>query len=139
MAEWARVVADLLAPGGRLYLRDGHPMLMTLDDTRSDQQLVVTYPYFGEAQPQRWEQDTSYVGEAGAVTSPVHYSWQHSLSEIVQAVIDAGLVITRLAEGDRLDWKFASWMVSDDQGRYHFPAEQRRLVATEFTLEAVRP
>lgn len=72
-------------------------------------------------------------------SSPVHYSWQHSLSEIVQAVIDAGLVITRLAEGDRLDWKFAPWMESNEQGRHHFPAEQRALVATEFTLEAVRP
>jgi len=139
ITRWARVVADLLAPGGRLYLRDGHPMLMTLDETRGDQQLVMTYPYFGGADPLRWEEETSYVGEAGAVASPVHYSWQHSLSEIVQAVIDAGLVITRLAEGDRLDWKFAPWMEIDDQGRYHFPAEQRSLVATEFTLEAVRP
>lgn len=69
MVGWARVIANLLAPGGRLYLRDGHPMLMTLDDTRSDQQLVVTYPYFGDAQPQQWEQDTSYVGEVGAVQS----------------------------------------------------------------------
>jgi SAM-dependent methyltransferase len=139
MARWAEVVAALLAPGGRLYLRDGHPLLMTLDETRGDQQLVVTHPYFGDAHPKRWEDDTSYVGEAGAVTSPVHYEWHHPLSEIVQAVIDAGLVITRLHEGDRLDWAFAPWMETDPEGRYHFPAGQRALIPTEFTLEAVRP
>lgn len=139
VARWAQVVAELLAPGGRLYLRDAHPMLMTLDETRSDHQLVLTHPYFGDEEPQRWDDDTSYAGEAGAVTSPVHYEWHHPLSEIVQAVIDAGLVITRLSEGDRLDWRFAPWMERDQDGRYHFPAEQRALVPTEFTLEAVRP
>jgi SAM-dependent methyltransferase len=139
MARWAQVVAQLLAPGGRLYLRDGHPLLMTLDEAREDRQLVVTHPYFGGAGPTRWEEDSSYVGEPGAVASPVHYEWQHPLSEIVQAVLDAGLTLTRLHEGDGLDWAFAPWMVADDADRYRLPAEQRRLVPTEFTLEAVRP
>ena len=139
MARWAKVVAELLAPGGRLYLRDGHPMLMTLDETRDDYQLVVTHPYFRRPEPQRWEDTTSYTGEAGAITSPVCYEWSHPLSEIVQAVIDAGLVVTRLHEGDTLDWAFAPWMQADDQGHYRFPAAQRALVPTEFTLEAVRP
>jgi SAM-dependent methyltransferase len=139
MTRWAQVVAALLVPGGRLYLRDGHPMLMTLDETREDQQLVITHPYFGGPEPNRWEDTSSYTGEAGAVTSPVHYEWQHPLSEIVQAVIDAGLVLTRLHEDDRLDWPFAPWMEADDEGHYRFPAQQRALVPTEFTIEAMRP
>lgn len=139
MTRWARVVATLLAPGGRLYLRDGHPALMTLDETRTDQQLVVTHPYFGGVDPVRWEDDSSYTGEAGAVTSPVTYEWHHPLSEIVQAVLDAGLTLTRLAEDDGLDWAFAPWMERDADGRYRFPGEQRRAVPTEFTLEATRP
>jgi SAM-dependent methyltransferase len=140
MARWARVVARLLAPGGRLYLRDGHPLLLTLDEAREDRQLVVTHPYFGGDGPVRWEEDSSYVGEPGAVASPVHYEWPHPLSEIVQAVLDAGLTLTRLHEGDGLDWAFAPWMVVDgDDDRYRFPSDQRRLVPTEFTLEALRP
>lgn len=139
MTRWAKVVAGLLAPGGRLYLRDGHPMLMTLDETRDDQQLVVTHPYFRRPEPQRWEDSSSYTGEAGAVSSPVCFEWSHPLSEIVQAVIDAGLVVTRLHEGDTLDWAFAPWMEADDAGHHRFPERQRALVPTEFTLEAVRP
>lgn len=139
MARWAKVVAALLAPGGRLYLRDGHPMLMTLDETRDDQRLVVTHPYFGGSEPKRWEDATSYVGQAGAISSPVCFEWFRPLSEIVQAVIDAGLVVTRLHEGDTLDWAFAPWMEADHEGHYRFPAEQRALVPTEFTLEATRP
>lgn len=139
MTRWAKVVAALLAPGGRLYLRDGRPILMTLDETRDDQQLVVTHPYFGGSDPMRWEDTSSYTGEPGAITSPVHYEWHHPLGEIVQAVIDAGLVLTRLHESDTLDWKFAPWMEAAGDGAYRFPDHQRALVPTEFTLEATRP
>ena len=38
---WASVVADLLRPGGRLFLREGHPMLWTLQEGRDDDLLVV--------------------------------------------------------------------------------------------------
>ena len=34
--RWAAVVADLLRPGGRLHIRDGHPMLWALADARED-------------------------------------------------------------------------------------------------------
>ena len=37
---WARVVAALLRPGGTFYMREGHPVLWTLD-WRDDGQLVL--------------------------------------------------------------------------------------------------
>ena len=46
IARWARVVAGLLRPGGRLFIREGHPMLWALDDPRPDGLLAVEYPYF---------------------------------------------------------------------------------------------
>ncbi len=58
--EWARVVETLLAPGGRLFMREGHPMLWTLAD-RSDGLLVVEHPYFETGEPLRWEGDETYV------------------------------------------------------------------------------
>ncbi len=44
--RWAEVVASLLRPGGRLFIREGHPMLWALTDPREDGLLVVEYPYF---------------------------------------------------------------------------------------------
>jgi hypothetical protein len=38
---WAGVIASLLRPGGRLFMREGHPMLWTLSDPREDGVLVV--------------------------------------------------------------------------------------------------
>src|SRR5690606_23334592 len=54
---WARIVAALLRPGGRLFLREGHPMLWTLDETRDDDLLVVEYPYFESGGPTRFEDE----------------------------------------------------------------------------------
>ncbi len=140
ITRWAQVVADLLAPGGRLYLRDVHPSLVTLDETRDDEQLVVTYPYFERAGALHFSLESTYAGD-GEVSSPDTVEWAHGLGETVQAVLDAGLTVTRLAEGDTLDWRFAPWMepAGDDTDRWVLPAHQRDLVPTEFTLEAVRP
>lgn len=49
--RWAGVVAGLLRPGGRLFIREGHPMLWALDDARDDGLLVVDYPYFEREEP----------------------------------------------------------------------------------------
>ena len=44
MTRWADVVSDLLAPGGRLFIREGHPMLWSLDDEPEDELLVGRVP-----------------------------------------------------------------------------------------------
>jgi SAM-dependent methyltransferase len=44
VAAWGAVVADLLAPGGRLYLHDGHPFTSCFDDDGEQ----VIYSYFEE-------------------------------------------------------------------------------------------
>jgi SAM-dependent methyltransferase len=141
VARWAEVVAGLLRPGGRLYLRDAHPMLMCVDETRDDGLLVLgAFPYFERAGAQHLDDPTTYAGE-GEVAASATVEWAHGLGELVQAVLDAGLQLTRLHEGDTLDWCFAPWMEQVEPGvdRWRLPAHQRELCPVEFTLEAVRP
>jgi len=138
VAAWARVVAGLLAPGGRLYLREGHPMLGTLDDEREDDLLVAAYPYFEQAEPTEWVDATTYTGDATPVASPACREWAHGLGETVQAVLDAGLRLTRLVEHDELEWPFLDWMERNDAGRYVLPSGRERLPMM-YTLEAVKP
>ena len=138
--RWARLVAGLLRPGGRLYLREGHPVLWSLAYDRDDDLLVIDWPYFEAAGGQRDTSTETYAG-TGTVTQPVTYEWNHGLGEIVQAVIDAGLRITRLAEHDVVDWPAMPSMTEDpaDPGRYRLPPGQRHLVPLMYTLEATKP
>ncbi|MCC5887005.1 MAG: class I SAM-dependent methyltransferase [Gammaproteobacteria bacterium] len=137
VAEWALTVASLLAPGGRLYLREGHPMLSTLADDRDDQELVVTFPYFETEAPQSWQSSASYTGDPDPLAAPETLEWSHGLAETVQAVLDAGLVLTRLAEHQTLDWRFFPWMeeVHPGSDRWVLPAGRERLPLM-YTLEA---
>ena len=48
--RWAGVVDDLLVPGGRLFMREGHPMMWAVDDGRTDV-LSLGYPYFETHEP----------------------------------------------------------------------------------------
>ena len=59
--RWAGVVADLLAPGGRLFLREGHPMLWALADPDPTGPLRVEHPYFEQAEPTVWDEGGTYV------------------------------------------------------------------------------
>jgi SAM-dependent methyltransferase len=141
VADWTRTVTTLLGPGGRLYLRDGHPALQALDDEARDPALVTRYPYFETPEPLRWDEHVTYTDGDTEVTAPTTYQWNHGLAEIVQSVLDAGLTLTRLAEGRTLDWAFVPWMVDlgDGSGRTRWPDELVELLPLEFTLEAVRP
>ncbi len=134
--RWAEVVAGLLAPGGRLFLRESHPVLWALDDERDDDQLVIAYPYFEHDEPLRWDDPTTYTGP-GEVASPTTYEWNHGLGEIVQAVLDAGLRLTRLEEHREVEWQALPFMVPTSGGRYALPEHGERLPLM-FTLEAIR-
>ena len=133
IAGWARVVSAMLRPGGRLYIRDGHPMLFTLMDEIDDDVLRVTLPYF-EGREQRWVSDTTYT-DGPPIASPEQYEWNHGLGEIVQAVIDAGLAVTVLREHTECEWKALPHMIEGEDGKFHL-AEMPERLPTMFTLEA---
>ena len=54
--RWAGVVDDLLEPGGRLFVREGHPMMWAVDETRTDG-LTLGYAYFETPEPFDLEED----------------------------------------------------------------------------------
>ena len=97
------------APGGRLFVRDSHPVLNSLvaqevghPHPDREQQPWITgpglatpsleLPYWEETEALIWRDEYSYTGQE-AVASPESMEWNHALSEIVMAVLDAGLVL----------------------------------------------
>lgn len=132
--RWATQIAALLRPGGFFYIRDGHPMLYALDEHAAE--LVVRHRYFGNGRPQMWDGDTSYAGE-GTVEHTRTYEWPHALSEVVNALIGAGLRLVRMDEGRMLPWQFSPRMEAVPEG-WVWPQGERDLMPCTFTLVARR-
>ena len=88
VGRWASVVAELLEPGGRLFIREGHPMLWTLEE-RTDGLIVPEYTYF-EQRRSRWCSTMparTYETDA-TFTQNLINNWNHGLGEIVTALLD---------------------------------------------------
>ncbi len=139
---WARVVAALLAPGGRFFIRDDHPMFMTVGEDVSDG-LRIEQPYFQQDHPLTWEDEGSYVEAAGDVPAVVHtrnHQWNHSIGEIVTALLRAGLVIDALEEVPCSAWMpWPELMVEDEQGRGFRLRDRPERLPLQFVIEAHRP
>lgn len=101
---WAEVVSQLLAPGGRLFIREGHPMLWALAETTPQEGLVVEYPYFETAAPLVWEDSGTYVQTDVRFEQHVTHVWNHGLGEVVTALMQSGLRVTMLIEHDSVPW-----------------------------------
>lgn len=134
--RWAAQVAALLEPGGVFYIRDGHPALYALDEDADG--LVTRYPYFGDGRALAWDDSSTYAG-AGTVTHTRTYEWPHPLSEVVTALLGAGLELVALEEGRTLPWRFSARMVERADGDFEWPGEDARKVPCTFTVVARRP
>ncbi len=136
--RWAEVVAALLRPGGRLFLREGHPMLWALAEARPDGLLVVEHPYFETEEPTIWEDDSTYVATEVTFTSTRTLEWNHGLGEVVTALMDAGLELTALVEHDSVPWDALPGQmepVPDQPGELRLADRPWRL-ACSYTLQA---
>ncbi len=136
---WARTVATMLRPGGLFFVRDGHPVLASLDDERDDGRLVLARSYFA-GPPLRWDDDVSYVNQEVRIRSAETYEWHHPLSEVVGALLGAGLRLTSLGEQTTLPWKALPSMVEEatEHGTAWVLPEGRERLPLTFSLTAVK-
>jgi len=138
IVRWAKVVSDLLVPGGRLFLREGHPMLWTLDEERSDGLLVAEYPYFERAEPIVFDYGGTYVETTATFTHNVTHQWNHGLGEIVTALQEAGMDITMLVEHDSVPWEALPGQMSRTAlGEWRLTDRPWRLPHS-YTLQAIK-
>jgi SAM-dependent methyltransferase len=136
--RWATVVAGLLRPGGRLFIREGHPMLWALDDARQDDLLVVRYPYVERTEPLVSDEDGTYVQTDVVFKHTVTHSWNHGLGEIVTALLDAGMRITALTEHDSVPWEALPGKMERIGGGEWRLASQPWRLPHSYTLQAVK-
>jgi SAM-dependent methyltransferase len=115
--RWARMMAALVAPGGRFYLAEFHPFSAVF----ADDDLTVAYPYF-HAEPFEWEDPGTYADPDAPTVHNRSIEWNHGVGAVVSALVSAGLRIEFLHEHDHT--LFARWpfLERGGDGTYRLPA-----------------
>ena len=135
--RWASVVSSLLRPGGRLFIREGHPMLWALGDPRPDGLITVDYPYF-ETAGTTFVEEKSYVDHDGVVASPETLQFNHGLGEIITALLRAGMEITALEEHDSVPYVALGELMQLIGGGEYRLIDRPERIAMSYTLQAVK-
>jgi len=137
--RWADIVAGLLRPGGRLFIREGHPALWSLCDPRDDELLVIEYPYFEVPGGTAFVDESTYVDQAAPIESPEFRGFNHGLGEILTAVIDAGLTLRSFEEHRSVPWNplGTACIEADQPGEFRLRDHPERL-ALSYTLQATK-
>jgi SAM-dependent methyltransferase len=141
ITDWADVVDELLAPGGRVWVRDVHPVLMALDDERDDDLLVLRHPYFETEDATTWEIDETYtdVPDGHEVRAMATHEWSHGIGEVVTALLERGLVLRHLREHTRTDWQPWELFEPVADGFWALPPHLRDRAPTMFSMLAEKP
>ncbi len=136
--RWAQTVAALLRPGGRLFLREGHPVLWAVADPRPDGLLVLEHPYVERPEPTIWDDDATYVSTDASFVHTRNAEWNHGLGEQVTALLAAGLTIDGLDEHDSVPWNALPGMMEQvDLGEWRLIDRPWRLPHS-YTLRATK-
>jgi SAM-dependent methyltransferase len=134
LGRWAAVIAHFLAPGGRFYIVEFHPFSRVFD--AASPELKVTNGYFFSEEPFRFESQGSYAAEAGQALHG--YNWNHSLSEIFNALIGAGLTIEFFNEFSFTLRERIKGMVQGEDGLWRLGRAHGK-VPLLFSLQARKP
>jgi SAM-dependent methyltransferase len=135
--HWARVVAALLRPGGRLYLLEGHPQLNQVE--ARDGAFGVEYGWrTPKDSPLMWDNSQTYTGDERQLTDTRHYEWVHPLSDIVNALIKAGLSIDFLNEHEIVVWRAFPDFVELGGNQFALPESYPKFPLS-FSIGATKP
>jgi SAM-dependent methyltransferase len=136
LLEWAKIIARYLKPGGFFYIVESHPVADVFENERDTKELKARYSYFHSPQPAKWVPEGTYADKEAQVSNPT-YEWTHSLSDIINSLISAGLRIDFLHEFPYLNWDFFPFMEKDKDGWWRFK-QGKETIPLMFSLKAAK-
>ena len=138
VSRWAEVVRKLLKPGGRLFIREGHPVLWALADPLPDGRLELEYPYVEREEPLIWDEAGTYVETDVEFQHNKTLEWNHGLGEVMTALLEQGLVITTFVEHDSVPWDPFPGFTEELPGGEHRIMDRPWRLPHSYTISATR-
>jgi len=136
--RWGEIAARYVKPGGTFYIAEFHPigfMFDTVNPAATD--YVLKYPYFYSSAP-IVDDSPDYADPDRPMSHTTTYSWAHSMSDITNALIDAGLQVDFIHEFPFSVMKQFPWLEEDEDGLWRAP-EDRYQMPMIFSIKARKP
>ncbi|MBN2379528.1 class I SAM-dependent methyltransferase [candidate division WOR-3 bacterium] len=130
---WARVIAHFLKPGGIFYIQESHPFGNIFADEEVED-FQIGYSYFKKPAT-RFEEQGSYADPDAIVEHTESFEWMHTMGEIINSLISAGLRIESLNEYPYIYGQRFPFLVKKDKGIWGLPGD-REDVPIMFELKA---
>jgi SAM-dependent methyltransferase len=121
LKPWAANIKRYLKPGGRFVFVEFHPAVWMFDNDFTH----VQYAYFNRDVIAEEEQGT--YADREAPLSTTSYSWNHSLGEVLTALLDEGLTLERFVEHDGSPHDCFRNTVLGDDGLYRIKGLEGKL------------
>lgn len=137
IAGWARVAAHFVRPGGFLYLAEGHPAALVMDDATPANHGLPGYfaPYLGREEL-ILDEATDYADPEARLANARTHQFVHPLSDVVTGLIAAGLTLDWLREHDSVPWRMFACLREDPPDSFRWP--DKPWLPLAFSLRARR-
>ncbi len=117
LKPWAKMISERLKPGGFFYIVEFHPIAWMFDYTVSPP--VMKYGYH-QKEAIYEEYEGTYANSDSKMISK-EYGWNHSLSEVITSLTEAGLHIDYLKEQDASPYDVFPDLQKNSAGLYELP------------------
>lgn len=115
LKPWAQMIAERLKPGGVFYIVEFHPIAWMFDYTVTPPKMKYGY-HQKEAIYEEYEGTYADDGETKMVSK--EYGWNHSMSEVLTSLIEAGLTIESINEMDASPYDVFPDLLKNGDGLY---------------------
>jgi 2-polyprenyl-3-methyl-5-hydroxy-6-metoxy-1,4-benzoquinol methylase len=132
LALWAKVIVERLKPGGFFYIAEFHPVLWMFDDDFTH----IKYAYENK-EVIVMENEGSYT-DRNTVIRGKEYSWNHSLSEVLNALLGEGLKIEFFNEYMYSPYPCFRNSVETEPGKWQIAGMEGKIPML-FSLKAIKP
>jgi SAM-dependent methyltransferase len=120
LRQWARIAARYLKRGGFVYIADGHPFRDWLEREPKVRDIRRMRRSYFDRRVERWDRPPDYADPKFRARS-TEYGWHHTVGDIVNALIDAGLRIEFFHEYPSFDMARRRDAWTPVRGRQKYP------------------
>ncbi len=131
LKPWGQMIAEKLKKGGTFFIAEFHPIVWMFD--YSENKAVMTYGYM-QNEPIYEEYEGTYAAPDIKIINK-EYGWNHGLSEVINALTEAGLHIEYLKEFDESPYDVFPDLVKSENGMF---VTKDQLFPLIFTLKATK-